>query len=63
MVRILKTVIVTTTGTIVRDYEKVADELGICLVSDPEVERQYLIDSYTALGYTVERVNLTYESQ
>ena len=60
MVQILRANIVTTTGTIVRDYAEVADELGLYLVYDLEAERQYIADCYTSQGYTVKRVNLTY---
>lgn len=60
MVQILRANIVTTTGTIVRDYAKVADELGVYLVEDIEAERQYIADCYTSQGYTVKRVNLMY---
>ena len=63
MVQILRANIVTTMGTIVRDYAEVADELGIYLVSDLEAERQYIADCYTAEGYTVKRVNLMYISK
>ena len=60
MVQILRANIVTTTGTIVRDYAEVADELGAYLVEDLEAERQYIADCYTSQGYTVKRVNLMY---
>lgn len=63
MIQILRANIVTTTGTIVRDYAEVADELGLYLVSDLEAERQYIADCYTAEGYTVKRVNLIYVSK
>lgn len=63
MVQILRANIVTTTGTIVRDYAEVADELGLYLVSDLESERQYIADCYTSQGYTVKRVNLTYVTE
>lgn len=63
MIQILRANIVTTTGTIVRDYAGVADELGLHLVSDLEAERQYIADCYTAKGYTVKRVNLLYVSK
>ena len=63
MIQILRANIVTTTGTIVRDYAEVADELGLYLVSDLEAERQYIADCYTAEGYTVKRVNLMYVSK
>ena len=63
MIQILRANIVTTTGTIVRDYAEVADELGLYLVSDLEAERQYIADCYTAEGYTVKRVNLIYISK
>ena len=60
MVQILRANIVTTTGTIVRDYAEVADELGVYLVGDIEAERRYIADCYTSQGYTVKRVNLMY---
>ena len=60
MIQILRANIVTATGTIVRDYAEVADELGLYMVSDLGAERQYIADCYTAEGYTVKRVNLTY---
>lgn len=63
MIQILRANIVTTTGTIVRDYAEVADELGLYLVSDLEAERQYIAGYYTAEGYTVKRVNLMYISK
>ena len=63
MIQILRANIVTATGTIVRDYAEVADELGLYLVSDLEAERQYIADCYTAEGYTVKRVNLMYVSK
>lgn len=63
MVQILRANIVTTTGTIVRDYAEVADELGLYMVSDLEAERQYIAECYTAEGYTVKRVNLMYISK
>lgn len=63
MIQILRANIVTTTGTIVKDYAEVADELGLYLVSDLEAERQYIADCYTAEGYTVKRVNLMYISK
>lgn len=63
MIQILRANIVTTAGTIVRDYAEVADELGLYLVSDLEAERQYIADCYTAEGYTVKRVNLMYISK
>ena len=60
MIQILRANIVTVTGTIVRDYAEVADELGLYMVSDLEAERQCIADCYTSQGYTVKRVNLTY---
>lgn len=63
MIQILRANIVTTTGTIVRDYAEVADELGAYLVEDIEAERQYIADCYTSQGYTVKRVNLMYISK
>lgn len=60
MVQILRANIVTTSGTIVRDYTEVADELGVYMVEDIEVERQYIADCYTSQGYTVKRVNIMY---
>lgn len=60
MIQILRANIVTTAGTIVRDYTEVADELGVYMVEDIEAERRYIADYYTSQGYTVKRVNLTY---
>lgn len=60
MIQILRANIVTTAGTIVRDYAEVADGLGVYMVEDLEAERQYIADCYTAQGYIVERVNLMY---
>ena len=56
MVQILRANIVTTMGTIVRDYA----DVGAYVVEDLEAERQYIADCYTAQGYIVERVNLMY---
>ena len=63
MIQILRANIVTTAGTIVRDYTEVADELGVYVVEDIEAERQYISDYYTSQGYTVKRVNLTYVTE
>lgn len=60
MVQILRANIVTTAGTIVRDYTEVAGELGVYMVEDVEVERQCIADYYTSQGYTVKRVNIMY---
>lgn len=60
MVQILRAKIVTTVGTIVRDYTEVADELGVYVVEDIEAERQYIADCQTLAGFTVKRVNLNY---
>lgn len=60
MIQILRANIVTTAGTIIRDYAEVADELGVYVVEDIEAERQCIADCYTAQGYIVERVNLMY---
>lgn len=60
MIQILRANIVTTTGTIIRDYDEVVDELGAYLVEDIEAERRYIADCYTPQGYTVKRVNLMY---
>lgn len=60
MVQILRVNIVTTVGTIVRDYTEVADELGVYMVEDIEAERQCIADCYTSQGYTVKRVNIMY---
>lgn len=59
MVQILRANIVTTTGTIVRDYA----EVGAYVVEDLEAERRYITDCYTAQGYTVKCVNLMYVSK
>jgi hypothetical protein len=63
MIQILRANIVTTAGTIVRDYTEVADELGVYMVEDIEAERRYIADCYTSQGYTVKRVNLTYVTE
>lgn len=63
MIQILRANIVTATGTIVRDYAEVADELGVYLVEDIEAERRYIAECYTSQGYTVKRVNLMYISK
>lgn len=63
MIQILRANIVTTVGTIVRDYTEVADELGVYMVEDIEAERRYIADYYTSQGYTVKRVNLTYVTE
>lgn len=63
MIQILRANIVTTTGTIVRDYAEVADELWGYMVEDIEAERQYIAYYYTSQGYTVKRVNLTYVTE
>lgn len=60
MIQILRANIVTTAGTIVRDYTEVADELGVYMVEDIEAERRYIADYYTSQGYTVKRVNIMY---
>lgn len=60
MIQILRASIVTTAGTIVRDYTEVADELGVYMVEDIEAERQGIADYYTSQGYTVKRVNIMY---
>lgn len=60
MVQILRANIVTTAGTIVRDYTEVAGKLTVYVVEDIEAERQCIADYYTSQGYTVKRVNLTY---
>lgn len=60
MIQILRANIVTTAGTIVRDYTEVADELGVYMVEDVEAERQCIADYYTSQGYTVKRVNIMY---
>lgn len=63
MIQILRANIVTTTGTIVRDYAEVADELGAYLVGDIEAERRYIAECQTRMGFTVKRVNLTYVTE
>lgn len=63
MVQILRANIVTTTGTIVRDYTEVTDELGLYLVYDLEAERRYIAECQTRMGFTVKRVNLTYVTE
>lgn len=63
MVQILRANIVTTTGTIVRDYTEVVDELGVYMVEDLEAERRYIAECQTLAGFTVKRVNLTYVTE
>lgn len=63
MVQILRANIVTTMGTIVRDYAEVVDELGIYLVEDLEAERRHIAECQTLAGFTVKRVNLTYVTE
>lgn len=63
MIQILRANIVTTAGTIVRDYTEVADELGVYMVENIEAERQCIADCYTSQGYTVKRINLTYVTE
>lgn len=63
MVQILRANIVTTTGTIVRDYAEVADELGVYVIEDLEAERRYIAECQTRMGFTVKRVNLTYVTE
>ena len=63
MIQILRVNIVTTAGTIVRDYTEVADEIGVYMVEDIEVERRYIAECQTLAGFTVKRVNLTYVTE
>lgn len=63
MIQILRANIVTTAGTIVRDYTKVGNSLRVYVVTDIEAERQSIADYYTSQGYTVKRVNLTYVTE
>lgn len=63
MIQILRANIVTTAGTIVRDYTKVGNSLRVYVVTDIEAERQCIADYYTSQGYTVKRVNLTYVTE
>lgn len=63
MIQILRANIVTTVGTIVRDYTKVGNSLRVYVVTDIEAERQSIADYYTSQGYTVKRVNLTYVTE
>ena len=60
MIQILRANIVTTAGTIVRDYTEVAGKLMVYMVEDIEAERQCIADYYTSQGYTVKRVNIMY---
>lgn len=60
MIQILRANIVTTAGTIVRDYTKVGNSLRVYVVTDLEAERQCITDYYTSQGYTVKRVNIMY---
>lgn len=63
MIQILRANIVTTAGTIVRDYTKVGNSLRVYVVTDIESERRYIADYYTSQGYTVKRINLTYVTE
>lgn len=63
MIHLLRANIVTTSGTIVRDYTEVAGKLTVYVVEDIEAERRYIADYYTSQGYTVKRVNLTYVTE
>lgn len=63
MVQILRASIVTTAGTIVRDYREDQNRLVVYVVTDLEAERRYIADYYTSQGYTVKRVNLTYVTE
>ena len=63
MIQILRANIVTTAGTIVRDYTEVANELGVYMVEDIEAERQRIAECQTLAGFTVKRVNLTYVTE
>lgn len=63
MVQILRANIVTTAGTIVRDYREDQNRLVVYVVTDIEAERRYIADYYTSKGYTVKRVNLTYVTE
>ena len=63
MIQILRANIVTTAGTIVRDYTKVGNSLRVYVVTDIEAERRCIADCYTSQGYTVKRVNLTYVTE
>ncbi|WAX07731.1 hypothetical protein BK687P3_00008 [Bacteroides phage BK687P3] len=60
MIQILRAVIITTDGVIVQDYAEVQDSLGVYVATDIEVERRYIAECQTLLGFTVKRVNLTY---
>lgn len=63
MIQILRANIVTTAGTIVRDYREDQNRLVVYVVTDIEAERRYIADYYTSQGYTVKRVNLTYVTE
>lgn len=63
MVQILRASIVTTAGTIVRDYREDQNRLVVYVVTDLEAERRYIADYYTSQGYTVKRINLTYVTE
>lgn len=63
MIQILRANIVTTAGTIVRDYREDQNRLVVYVVTDIESERRYIADYYTSQGYTVKRVNLTYVTE
>ena len=60
MIQILRAVIITTDGVIVRDYTQVGNSLRVYVVTDLEAERRYIAECQTLAGFTVKRVNLTY---
>lgn len=63
MIQILRAVIITTDGVIIRDYREDQNRLVVYVVTDLEAERRYITDYYTSKGYTVKRVNLTYVTE
>ena len=63
MIQILRAVIITTDGVIVRDYREDQNRLVVYVCYDIEAERRYIADYYTSQGYTVKRVNLTYVTE
>ena len=63
MIQILRANIVTTAGTIVRDYREVQGSLVVYVVTDIEAERRYIADYYASQGHTVKRINLTYVTE
>ena len=63
MIQILRALIITTDGVIVKDYAEVQDSLGVYVATDIEAERRYIAECQTRMGFTVKRVNLTYVTE